>query len=107
MKRQLLLAASLTLAACADRSATQYPATPTPERACDPSGLVSFAGDVAIERFVGEQATAELGAQMLEATGAHILRWVPPRTAVTMDFRADRLTVSYDDAMMIIRASCG
>ena len=43
---------------------------------------------------------------MLKATGARHLRWVPPRTAVTMDFRADRLTVSYDDNMVIERVSC-
>ena len=29
-----------------------------------------------------------------------------PRTAVTMDFRPDRLTVSYDDAMVITQVSC-
>jgi hypothetical protein len=34
------------------------------------------------------------------------LRWVPPRTAVTMDYRPDRLTVSYDDAMVITKVSC-
>jgi hypothetical protein len=43
----------------------------------------------------------------LTLTGAKVLRWVPPRTAVTMDFRADRLTVSYDDNMTIDRISCG
>jgi hypothetical protein len=43
---------------------------------------------------------------MLAATGATILRWVPPRTAVTMDFNPSRLTVSYDDAMVITQVSC-
>ncbi|HMO68727.1 MAG TPA: I78 family peptidase inhibitor, partial [Novosphingobium sp.] len=41
------------------------------------------------------------------ATGARTLRWMPPRTAVTMDYRADRLTVSYDDNRIIERISCG
>ncbi|MBS1240253.1 MAG: hypothetical protein H6R45_959 [Proteobacteria bacterium] len=58
------------------------------------------------QAFVGRKATAEIGRQLLEATGARVIRWVPPRTAVTMDFRADRLTVSYDDDMVIERVSC-
>lgn len=59
------------------------------------------------QSFVGQKATAETGARLLNLTGAGQLRWVPPRTAVTMDFRADRLTVSYDDEMVITRVSCG
>lgn len=53
------------------------------------------------------KATGELGREMLAATGARVLRWAPPRTAVTMDFRGDRLTVSYDDDYVITRVSCG
>jgi hypothetical protein len=59
------------------------------------------------QSFVGQRATGEVGAQLLRLTGAKQLRWGPPRTAMTMDFRADRLTVSYDDAMTITRVSCG
>jgi hypothetical protein len=59
------------------------------------------------QAFVGQRATADVGAKLLQLTGAKQLRWGPPRTAMTMDFRADRLTVSYDDAMMIERVSCG
>ena len=58
------------------------------------------------QRFVGQKATGEIGKQLVSATGAHVLRWVPPRTAVTMEFRADRLTVSYDDDYVIQRVSC-
>lgn len=58
------------------------------------------------QRFLGMKATAELGREILTATGATILRWVPPRTAVTMDFNPSRLTVSYDDAMVITKVSC-
>lgn len=59
------------------------------------------------QAFVGQRATAELGARLLRATGAKQLRWGPPRSAMTLDFRADRLTVSYNDAMMIDRVTCG
>ena len=56
---------------------------------------------------LGSLASQELGAQLLAETGARTLRWVPPRSAVTMDFRPDRLTVGYDDEMKITRISCG
>ncbi|WP_305098349.1 I78 family peptidase inhibitor [Croceibacterium aestuarii] len=58
------------------------------------------------QRFEGQKATTETGHNLLLATGAKTLRWVPPRTAVTMDFRPDRLTVSYDDDMVITKVSC-
>ena len=58
------------------------------------------------EAFVGQKADAQAGAQLLAATGARQLRWVPPRTAVTMDYRPDRLTVTYDDDMIITQVSC-
>lgn len=60
-----------------------------------------------VQDHVGHKASAESGAVLLSLTGARTLRWVPPRTAVTMDFRSDRLTVSYDDDMVIERISCG
>ncbi|AMK24842.1 I78 family peptidase inhibitor [Sphingobium sp. SJ10-10] len=85
------------LAAC---SGTQGPATPPPaaEGPCRNEGL---------DRFVGQTASADLGAQLLKASGARTLRWGAPGMAMTMDFRADRLTVSYDDKMAIISARCG
>ena len=60
-----------------------------------------------VQGMIGQKATEEAGAELLARTGARTLRWVPPRTAVTMDFRSDRLTVSYDDDMVIERISCG
>lgn len=65
---------------------------------CQPQDLSSF---------IGQKATAETAARMLAVSGARVLRWVPPRTAVTMDFREDRLTVSYNDDMIIHSVSCG
>ncbi|MCL6250431.1 I78 family peptidase inhibitor [Altererythrobacter sp. KTW20L] len=69
-----------------------------PDGECDASG---------VQDHIGHRASAEAGQTLLRLTGARTLRWVPPRTAVTMDFRPDRLTVSYDDNMMIERISCG
>ena len=86
------------LAACAGAGG-QGPATPQPmEGACRNEGL---------DRFVGQTASAELGAQLLAASGARTMRWGAPGMAMTMDFRADRLTVSYDERMTITSARCG
>lgn len=60
----------------------------------------------AAKPFIGQRATAELGAEMLRATRAKQLRWAPPNSALTMDFNADRLTVHYNDAMVIERVDC-
>ena len=86
-----------TVAGCATTDGTG-PDGPAGEAQCT-------ADDV--QTFIGQKATAEAGQDLLRITGARQLRWVPPRTAVTMDFRADRLTVSYDDDMLIDRVSCG
>lgn len=61
----------------------------------------------AAQSLVGERATSQLGERLLQLTGARTLRWAPPNSALTMDFRADRLTVAYDDAYLIERISCG
>ncbi len=61
----------------------------------------------AAQGMIGERATSALGGELQALTGARTLRWVPPRTAVTMDYRMDRLTVSYDDDMRIGRIACG
>lgn len=57
--------------------------------------------------FVGQKADAAAGLAIRQATGSDMLRWAPPRSALTMDFRHGRVTVSYDDAMTITRVACG
>lgn len=61
----------------------------------------------ALSGFVGQKADAAIGARILAASGARTLRWGAPGMAMTMDFRADRVTVSYDEAMLIVSARCG
>lgn len=98
--RILALAAALPLAACAASEPPAETALPSPpvEAVCNAD---------AVQSLIGQTATADVGARLLQGSGARTLRWVPPRTAVTMDFRPDRLTVSYDDALKIERVSCG
>ena len=97
MKTLAIVAALVALTACATVPADGDPPVREIEGSCraEPG-----------QRFIGTRATTEVGGQMLAATGATILRWVPPRTAVTMDFNPSRLTVSYDDAMVITTVSC-
>lgn len=99
MKALIPAAALGVLASCA---ATTAPADGDPPVRDIEGSCRAEAG----QRFVGTRATAEVGSDLMVATGAKILRWVPPRTAVTMDFNPSRLTVSYNDDMVITQVSC-
>ena len=57
--------------------------------------------------FVGQKADAEAGLAIRRATGADEVRWGPPRTPMTMEFKQGRVTVAYDDAMNITAVTCG
>ena len=56
--------------------------------------------------FIGQRATAETGAAIMAVTRSRTIRWVPPRTAITMEYAFGRVTVSYDDAYRITAVSC-
>lgn len=95
------LAASLALAGCAMNSAppaADLPPEPDEAAMCDAA---------AAQSFIGQQASGETGAAILKESGAAQLRWGPPRSAWTMDYRPDRVNVRYDDAMTIIEITCG
>ena len=55
----------------------------------------------------GRRPTPPPGLAIRQATGADEVRWGPPRTPMTMDFRQGRVTVGYDDAMIITSVACG
>ena len=61
----------------------------------------------ALAQFTGQTASEDLGRQMLRASGARIIRWVPKGGVVTMDFSPERITVQLDGSNRIERASCG
>ena len=82
-------AGALALAACATTTAEN-----------------NFCNADAGQLFVGQQADAQSGLAIRQATGADVVRWVPPRTAVTMEFMEGRVTVAYDDAMTITSVAC-
>ena len=100
MKPVLVIAstAALAVAGCASVADDSDMVAAQPACECDAS---------AVQGVIGQTAAANMGARLLAQTGATTLRWVPPRTAVTMDFRPERLTVVYDDDMVIERLTCG
>ena len=94
----------LVLAACTGPAReAPYTTTPVPEKE---AGGFDCSADAA-QYAVGQKTSVELAGELMKKTGARTLRWMPPRTAVTMDFRTDRLNIEYDDAMVITRVSCG
>ena len=60
-----------------------------------------------VQELVGETATAELGARILAESGAATLRWGPPDSAWTMDYRPDRVNVRFDRDMAVTAITCG
>jgi len=95
--RKLLLALSiLPIAACT--VAESQPPGGLPEGPCRNEPLA---------QFIGQPASQELGARMMAASGARILRWVPQGGVVTMDFSPARLTVTLDGSNRVETARCG
>lgn len=94
----------IAIAALAGLSACTQATPPPEDLPAVPQGTCNAD---AVQSHVGHKATAASGAELMRLSGARTLRWVPPRSAVTMDYRADRLTVSYEDDYTIVRISCG
>ena len=59
------------------------------------------------QAFVGGPATQESGAAIMKATGATIFQWVFEGSAVTMDYRQERVRVVYSRDMKIVAVTCG
>jgi len=97
--RLLAIAAVLPLAACTQEKPPVESTPPPPaEMTCNAAAAASF---------VGQAASADVGSVIVKATGARTLRWGPPRSAMTMDYRQDRVNVIYDDAYKITQVTCG
>lgn len=97
--RIMAIAAVLPLAACTQERPPE--STPPP-----PEAAMTCKADAA-QSYVGQSVTPDLGAAILKATGARTLRWGPPRTAMTMDYRIDRVNIMYDDDSKVTQVTCG
>ena len=92
--RKLVALAPLLAAACSTVPADG----PAPAGSCSNEGLSAFSG---------QDATADIGAEIMRKSGAHVLRWVPNGSVVTMEYSADRVTIYLDANNKIERVSCG
>jgi len=59
------------------------------------------------DKYIGQAGTSETGAEIQRATNAAVLRWAPPNTMLTMDYREDRVTIWLDQANKITKIRCG
>ena len=60
-----------------------------------------------LDQFTGRPATADLGREVLRASGSRTLQWVPAGTMVTMDFREERVRIWLDERNRVQRVNCG
>jgi hypothetical protein len=75
--------------------------------AANPPAMGGSCRSEALSQFIGRPATGQLGRDMLRASGARIIRWVPLGGVVTMDFSPVRLTVQLDGSNRVQSANCG
>ena len=94
--RKVALLAPVLLGACA--AAEPQVHGETPRHTC-----VAGAG----EQLIGQAATGETGVAILRTTHAAVLRWAPPGVMLTMDYRADRVTVRLGPDGRITAINCG
>ena len=86
------------LAACSTAPAQPIVHGQTPGHTCKTEGT---------DQFIGRTRSNAVGAAIKRASNAAVLRWAPPGVMLTMDYRADRVTVWLDSADKITRLSCG
>lgn len=103
MKAIFVMLGLAMLGACATAEVPAEPAEPI-ERM---PGEDSPCDAAPAQRYIGQQASQATGQAILEKTGSHVFQWVPPDSAVTMDYRPDRVRVSYDREMTITTVRCG
>lgn len=101
MHKMLLIALPL-ITACSTAPPLGHPDPTGP--GAGPGHLCREAG---LSSFVEQQASASVGAEILERSGARTLRWIPHDGAITMDLRADRVNVRLDPRSRIESVTCG
>lgn len=96
--RNVALVAPALLVACSTAPAAPIIHGETPGHTCQTEGT---------GQFIGQSGTSETGAAILRASHAAVLRWAPPGYMLTMDYRADRVTIYLDDHSKITKINCG
>lgn len=97
MHKPLILAPAL-LAACSTVPAQPVAHGDTPGHVCTADGA---------QQFIGQARSDQIGAEIERVSSASVLRWAPPGVMLTMDYRADRVTVWLDPSGKITQIKCG
>jgi hypothetical protein len=98
MRRIVLFVPAALLTNCSTAPAQPPTHGETPGHECQSAGL---------ERFAGQPASSEVEAEILRVSKAATIRWVQPGQMVTMEYRADRVTVHLAAGNRIERVNCG
>ena len=97
---KMLLVFPVLLGACSTAPAPAQ--TPvhgeTPGHTCTADGT---------DQFIGQTQSDSVGGQIKQVSHAAVLRWAPPGVMLTMDYRADRVTVWLDGGNTITKIRCG
>jgi hypothetical protein len=96
--RKAVLLVPVLLAACATAPAQTPVHGNTPGHTCKTEGT---------ERFIGHTRSDQIAGDIKRVSNAAVLRWAPPGVMLTMDYRADRVTVWLDPANKITQIKCG
>ena len=98
MNRAMIAGLTVVLLLPAACATTTVAPSALGERTCDAAPT---------QQLVGQTVTQALGVEAMRLSGAEILRWIPPNSAVTMDYRQNRLNVSYDENALVTDINCG
>jgi hypothetical protein len=95
----IVTSASVLMAACASAPATSNVSDPAPASSRCNAAPAQFA--------MGRNADAALVNEARTRAGAKTVRVLRPNEVVTMEFNAERLNLTVDDAGRVTRVSCG
>jgi Peptidase inhibitor I78 family len=98
MMRKFILFAPALLSACSTAPAAPVVHGQTPGHTCQ---------EGAADSFIGKARSNAAGGGILAATHAAVIRWAPPNVMLTMDYRADRVTVWLGPDNRITKIRCG
>jgi hypothetical protein len=96
--RNVAILVPVLIAACSTAPAQTPVHGETPGHTCIADG---------IEQFIGQTRSDKAAKEIKRVSHAAVLRWAPPETMLTMDYRADRVTVWLDTASKITKLRCG
>ena len=105
--RRFALSAAFVLGGCtthAPAAASADSAPPVPVRGDTPGHVCQLTGT---EEFIGQPANDETQAAIQRVSNAAVLRLALPNSAMTMDFRNDRVTVYLGPDRKITKITCG